>query len=195
MKRKLLLILLIICCFLLINSNTNEINSKTQTKTDLNSNEDKVDVKSDDSMDENVIKLSAKYSKTQELNEPTDSEDIIAEEVETNDVLTEEELVEESPEEPIVEKELSEKERLSISLYESAISLLNSSRSDRSKAYDAIIESAKLDYEPAIEWVAKEHLFGDHLNIDLNIAKQYFSRLSLKGNANSQLVCLKIFNQ
>ena len=177
--KRLLIFVLIFYCFLLINANNdneNEIKSKVKTKSEFNSNEEK--------SEENLRKSVKKQLKIEDFDE-TDGEDILAEDLETN----EEEIEEELPEEPVVVRELTERERLAISLYESAQSLLNSSRSDRSKAYQLMTESAKLDYEPAMESVAKQHLFGDELPIDLNVAKQYFTRLSLKGNPNSQLVC------
>ena len=176
--KKLIIFLLIFCCFILINANNDNKNeNKNKLKTETNSEE-----KSDEIHVHRIVK---KELKSNEFNIEIEGEDIIAEEVNSIEDYT----AEDSPQEPVVERELTERERLAINLYESAESLLNSSRSDRSKAYQLMTESAKLDYEPAMEWVAKQHLFGDDLPIDLNIAKKYFTRLSLKGNANSQLVC------
>jgi hypothetical protein len=84
--------------------------------------------------------------------------------------------------------ELSESEKQAISLYDSALLLLNSSRPDRKKAYNLLIESAKLDHQMSQEMVAKSYLFGDYLPIDVQMAKQYFTSLSLKGNSNAQMV-------
>ena len=134
---------------------------------------------------DNVITVETKEAETEEVNDESNEEHLIAEE-DNSDL----DVKHESSEEPVIKRELTEKERLAINLYESAQSMLNASRSDRAKAFQLMVESAKLDYEPAMELVAKQHLFGDDLPIDLTIAKNYLTRLSIKGNANSQLVCL-----
>ncbi|CAG2101027.1 unnamed protein product [Medioppia subpectinata] len=192
MKRNLLIVLLIFCCFLLINakikdnviSDQNESQSKTQTKSEHKSVKDKDIETTDDSIGDNVKKTPVEDTDTVEdkSRDPlTDSEEILSDEEE----VTGDEDEEPAPE--VVERELTERERFGLQLYETAVSILNTSRSDRSKAYDLMKESAKLDYDKAMEWVAKQHLFGDLLPFDLSVAKDYFTRLSLKGNPNSQL--------
>lgn len=157
----------LVCCFVVIIANNDIGDKKTQpVRTD----------------DESVTTAATKEYKTEEPVEEENEESLIADEDKDSEPKVP------SNEEPMVERQLTEKERLAINLYESAQSMLNSSRSDRTKAFQLMVESAKLDYEPAMELVAKQHLFGDDLPIDLSIAKNYLTRLAIKGNPNSQLV-------
>jgi len=191
-RKNFLTILLFICCFLLVNANNNQIkNNKNNNKIDEKQDKSDIDLNDNKSEENDRIVINRDNSNGNQIVGEDDHKEEESSETfnkEDNEVIETDETVDDIVDEEIA-VQLTEKEREAISLYENALLLLNSSRPDRKKAYNLLIESAKLDHEKAQEMVAKSHLFGDYLPIDVEIAKQYFSSLSLKGNSNAQMVC------
>ena len=91
-------------------------------------------------------------------------------------------------EEQAVEKELTEIERAAAILFEKAMETLNDSKPDRPSAFQNLIQAALLDHVPSQELVARAHLFGDDLPLDLKKAATMFKRLAAGGNPTAQLV-------
>lgn len=94
----------------------------------------------------------------------------------------------EEAEEPVVQKELTERERAAVALFERAMETLNDSKPDRLSAFQNLIQAALLDHVPSQELVARAHLFGDDLPLDLKKAATMFKKLAAAGNPTAQLV-------
>jgi hypothetical protein len=191
-RKSLLIILLFIYCFALIDANYDKINNnnnENEDKSDNQLNENKFKNKENHKIVINGDKSDLDFNDNEIIAESDeelkDSKTLPKEE--DNEVIESEESVDDIVDEEL-NVELSENEKQAISLYESALLLLNNSRPDRKKAYNLLIESAKLDHQKSQEMVAKSYLFGDYLPIDLQMAKQYFTSLSHKGNSNAQMV-------
>nr|XP_037272608.1 LOW QUALITY PROTEIN: protein sel-1 homolog 1-like [Rhipicephalus microplus] len=85
-----------------------------------------------------------------------------------------------------VPKELSEEEKRAISLYEAAKALLNSTDSDRKKAYELLEEAADLGHTASQESIGEAYLFGDGVPQNVTKAQLYFEALASKGSPTGQ---------
>lgn len=90
------------------------------------------------------------------------------------------------PPEP-VPKELTEDEKRAISLYEGAKALLNSTDSDRKKAYELLEEAADLGHTAARESIGEAYLFGDGVPQNVTKARLYFEALASGGSPTGQM--------
>lgn len=87
-----------------------------------------------------------------------------------------------------VQPELSEEEKLAASLYDQAMSYLNTTQPAKRRGYELLLEAAKLNHSKSQELIAKAYLFGDTLPIDLEKAADYFKHLARSGNPVAQMV-------
>lgn len=94
----------------------------------------------------------------------------------------------EKGDEQVVQKEMTEQERAAAVLFERAMETLNDSKPDRQSAFQNLIQAALLDHVPSQELVARAHLFGDDLPLDLKKAATMFKKLAATGNPTAQLV-------
>ena len=72
-------------------------------------------------------------------------------------------------------------------LYEKAVILLSKSKKDLKKAYSLLQESSQLNHIGSKELMAKGHLFGDHLPLDLIKAYQYFESIPTNHSSDAHL--------
>lgn len=87
-----------------------------------------------------------------------------------------------------VVQELSEEQRMGQALYEKALETLNDSKPDRASAFASLTQAAHLNHVLSLELVARAHLFGDDLPLDLDKAALMFKKLAAAGNPTAQLV-------
>lgn len=91
-----------------------------------------------------------------------------------------------TPPEP-VPKELTEEEKRAISLYEAAKALLNSTDSDRKKAYELLEEAADLGHTASRESIGEAYLFGEGVPQNVTKARLYFEALASGGSPTGQM--------
>lgn len=103
---------------------------------------------------------------------------------ETSDVSGENNVLDEIESPPAEETE--EEKRANI-FYETAMKLLNSSKSDKPRAYNLLLDSAKLNNTKAMEMVSQALIFGDNLPINLPLAINFLTILSEQGNTKAQM--------
>lgn len=91
-----------------------------------------------------------------------------------------------SPPEP-APRELTEEEQRANSLYEAAKALLNSTDSDRKKAYELLEEAADLGHAASQESIGEAYLFGDGVPQNVTKARLYFEALASVGSPTGQM--------
>lgn len=90
--------------------------------------------------------------------------------------------------------DVNQGESLAESMYNEAMRQMNETKSSGSlkAAYFLLTESSKLNHSQSQELVAKAHLFGDYLPLNLTEAARLFKKLALEGNPTAQLVSFLI---
>ncbi|XP_049512587.1 protein sel-1 homolog 1-like isoform X24 [Dermacentor silvarum] len=91
-----------------------------------------------------------------------------------------------SPPEP-APRELTEEEQRANSLYEAAKALLNSTDSDRKKAYELLEEAADLGHAASQESIGEAYLFGEGVPQNVTKARLYFEALASVGSPTGQM--------
>lgn len=80
-------------------------------------------------------------------------------------------------------------ESLAETMYQTAMRMMNETKSGPLKdAYLLLSKSSQLNHSPSQELVAKAHLFGDHLPLNLTEAGRLFKKLASEGSPTAQLV-------
>lgn len=97
-------------------------------------------------------------------------------------------LDDESEEMDLETRPLTEEEKKANIFYETAMNLLNNSNPDRPRAYNLILDSAKLNNSKAMSMAAQALIFGDNLPIDFSLAKRFLTQLAAKGDSTAQMV-------
>lgn len=86
-----------------------------------------------------------------------------------------------------VKEELTEEQKQVQALYETAKSILNSTKPDKRRAYDLLKQAAVLGHPKAQEMVGQALLFGDVLTQNISAAKEYFEELARNGSPFGQM--------
>lgn len=80
-------------------------------------------------------------------------------------------------------------ESLAERMYQTAMKMINETKSGPLKgAYFLLSKSSELNHSQSQELVAKAHLFGDHLPLNLTEASRLFKKLASEGSPTAQLV-------
>lgn len=82
----------------------------------------------------------------------------------------------------------TEDEKRANSSYENAKQILNGYNPDRPKAYQLLLEAAKLNHSKAMLMSAQALLFGDHLKMNFPLAKRFLKQLASEGDPSAQMV-------
>lgn len=90
--------------------------------------------------------------------------------------------------EKVVEKEVTESERAGLLLFDKAMEILNDSKPDRPAAFWNLNQAALMGHVPSQELVARAHLFGDEMPLDLKKSATMFKTLAANGNPTAQMV-------
>ncbi|XP_074600719.1 HMG-coA reductase degradation 3 isoform X2 [Brevipalpus obovatus] len=82
----------------------------------------------------------------------------------------------------------TEDEKRANSSYENAKQILNGYNPDRPKAYQLLLEAAKLNHSKAMLMSAQALLFGDHLKMNFPLAKRFLKQLAGEGDPSAQML-------
>ncbi|XP_067144721.1 protein sel-1 homolog 1-like isoform X1 [Centruroides vittatus] len=174
---------------------TNSENLKVITKT-----EDSKTIA--DSADELLVKDDREDSSSNLLENPTDNDNLYKKKDDDNvhksemkeksislekEVSDDSNSLKEESEKLPVKEELTEEQKQVQILYETAKSILNSTKPDKKRAYDLLKQAATLGHPQAQEMVGQALLFGDVLNQNISAAKEYFEELAKTGSPFGQM--------
>ncbi|XP_023237646.1 protein sel-1 homolog 1-like [Centruroides sculpturatus] len=174
---------------------TNSENLKVITKT-----EDSKTIA--DSVDELLVKDDRKDSSSYLLENPTNNDNLYKNAEDDNvhksemkeksisldkEVSDDSNTLKEESEKLPVKEELTEEQKQVQILYETAKSILNSTKPDKKRAYDLLKQAATLGHPQAQEMVGQALLFGDVLNQNISAAKEYFEELAKTGSPFGQM--------
>lgn len=140
---------------------------------------------------EEVIKLiqSSNLEQDMEQNKMTDilsklvnSYAKYIQEIEDMDTIEESKVEDEPP------KELTPEEKELESLYETAMKILNKTRGDKTAAYAVLTQAAVKGHEKAQAHIAWAQLLGNHMDRNIQLAKETFVKLAENGLPEANLV-------
>lgn len=106
-------------------------------------------------------------------------------EIEDIDSTIEETKVEEEP-----PAELTPEEKELESLYETAMKILNKTRGDKTAAYAVLTQAAVKGHEKAQAHIAWAQLLGNHMERNIQLAKETFVKLAENGLPEANLVSI-----
>lgn len=104
-------------------------------------------------------------------------------EIEDMDTTAEESSVDDEP-----PKELTPEEKELESLYETAMKILNKTRGDKTAAYAVLTQAAVKGHEKAQAHIAWAQLLGNHMDRNIQLAKETFTKLAENGLPEANLV-------
>lgn len=110
-------------------------------------------------------------------------------EIEDMDPTIDESSVDDEP-----PKELTPEEKELESLYETAMKILNKTRGDKTAAYAVLTQAAVKGHEKAQAHIAWAQLLGNHMDRNIQLAKETFTKLAENGLPEANLVSLMVQN-